>query len=51
MTPDRLGILSALFASVCCLGPVLLVVLGLGSLGLGAFLGRYHCMNAPAVRR
>jgi copper chaperone CopZ len=42
MRADRLGILSALFASVCCLGPVLLVVLGLGSLGLGAILGRYH---------
>ena len=34
--------LSALVASACCLGPVILVVLGLGSLGFGAFLGRYH---------
>ena len=42
MKADRLGILSAVFASVCCLGPVLLVVLGLGSLGFGAVLGRYH---------
>lgn len=42
MKADRLGILSAVFASVCCLGPVLLVVLGLGSLGFGAILGRYH---------
>jgi copper chaperone CopZ len=42
MKPDRLGILSAVFASVCCLGPVLLVVLGLGSLGFGAFIGRAH---------
>lgn len=42
MKPQRLGILSALLASVCCLGPVLLVVLGLGSLGFGAVLGRYH---------
>lgn len=42
MKSDRVGILSALFASVCCLGPVLLVLLGLGSLGFGAVLGRYH---------
>lgn len=42
MKADRLGILSAVFASVCCLGPVLLVLLGLGSLGFGAVLGRYH---------
>jgi len=42
MKADRLGILSALFASVCCLGPVLLVLLGLGSLGFGALIGRYH---------
>ncbi len=42
MKADRLGILSALLASACCLGPMLLVLLGLGSLGLGAVLGRYH---------
>jgi len=42
MKPDRLGILSALFASVCCLGPVLLILLGLGGLGVGALIGRYH---------
>ena len=42
MKPGKLGMLSALAASVCCLGPVLLVVLGLGSLGFGALLGRYH---------
>jgi len=42
MKADRLGILSALLASACCLGPVLLVLLGLGSLGIGAVLGRYH---------
>lgn len=27
---------------MCCLGPVLLVLVGLGSLGFGALLGRYH---------
>ena len=42
MKAARVGILSAITASVCCLGPVLLVVLGLGSLGFGAVLGRYH---------
>ena len=42
MKAKGLGILSALTASVCCLGPLLLIALGLGSLGLGAALGRYH---------
>ena len=42
MRSDRMGMLSALVASVCCLGPVLLVLLGLGSLGFGALIGRYH---------
>jgi len=37
-----MGVLSALVASVCCVGPLLLILLGLGSLGLGAFFGRYH---------
>lgn len=42
MKADKLGLVSALLASVCCLGPVLLVLLGLGSLGFGAVVGRYH---------
>ncbi len=42
MKPGKLGMLSALVASVCCLGPLLLVLLGLGSLGFGAVIGRYH---------
>ena len=42
MNAQRLGLLSAVTASVCCVGPVLLVLLGLGGLGAGAFLGRYH---------
>src|SRR3989338_2949094 len=42
MKSDKLGILSALFASVCCVTPLLLVFLGLGSLGIGAVLGRFH---------
>ena len=42
MKSAKLGILSALFASVCCVTPLLLVLLGLGSLGIGAVLGRFH---------
>lgn len=42
MRAKGLGVLSALTASICCLGPLLLIALGLGSLGLGASLGRYH---------
>ncbi len=42
MKAKGLGILSAMTASVCCLGPLLLIGLGLGSLGFGAVLGRYH---------
>ena len=42
MKAKGLGVLSAITASVCCLGPLLLITLGLGSLGLGAALGRYH---------
>lgn len=42
MKADRLGILSALVASVCCVTPLLLVLLGLGSVGIGAALGRFH---------
>ena len=42
MKAKGFGILSALTASVCCLGPLLLIALGLGGLGLGAALGKYH---------
>lgn len=42
MKAERLGILSALLASVCCVTPLILVLLGLGSLGIGAALGRFH---------
>ena len=42
MKAEKLGVLSALFASVCCLGPLLLVLVGLGGLGFGALIGRYH---------
>jgi len=42
MKPTHVGITSAIVASLCCLGPLVLVLVGLGSLGLGAFFGRYH---------
>lgn len=42
MKAEKLGVLSALMASVCCVTPLLLVLLGLGSLGIGAVLGRFH---------
>jgi copper chaperone CopZ len=42
MKADKLGILSALFASVCCVTPLILVLLGLAGLGIGAILGRFH---------
>ncbi len=42
MKARSIGILSALTASVCCLGPVVLILLGLGGLGIGVAIGRYH---------
>ena len=40
MKAKQAGILSALLATTCCIGPLLLVAIGLGS--GGAFVGRYH---------
>ena len=37
-----LAALSAVLASACCGLPLLLLAVGLGSLGLGSFLGTYH---------
>lgn len=42
MKAQKLGILAGFIASVCCLGPLLLIILGLGSLGLGAVIGKFH---------
>ena len=42
MKAQKLGILSGVVASACCLGPPFLIFLGLGSLGLGSFFGKYH---------
>ncbi|MDO8489511.1 MAG: mercuric transporter MerT family protein [Candidatus Omnitrophota bacterium] len=39
---SKLGILSVAIASICCVGPLLLILLGLGSLGIGAAIGKYH---------
>lgn len=40
MKAKQAGILSALLASACCIGPLLLVAIGLG--GGASFVGRYH---------
>lgn len=40
MKAKQAGILSALLASICCIGPLLLLAIGLGS--GAAFVGRYH---------
>ena len=37
-----LGILSAITASICCIGPLILIALGFGSLGLNTIIGKYH---------
>lgn len=42
MKAQKLGILSGIIAATCCLGPPLLIFLGLGTLGLGSFFGKYH---------
>ncbi len=42
MQSHKLGILSAVTASICCIGPLLVILLGLGSLGLTAFFSQYH---------
>jgi copper chaperone CopZ len=40
MKVKQAGILSAILASTCCIGPLLLVAIGVGS--GAAFVGRYH---------
>lgn len=42
MKVSKLGILSVAIASLCCVGPLLLILLGLSSLGIGAAIGKYH---------
>lgn len=36
------AIFSAIFASICCIGPLIFVALGLGSIGLGSGLSKYR---------
>jgi copper chaperone CopZ len=40
MKAGKAGVLSALLASACCVGPLLLIAIGLGS--GAAFIGHYH---------
>src|SRR5262249_1042401 len=40
MKVKQAGILSAILASICCVGPLLLVAIGVGSVAV--FIGRYH---------
>jgi len=42
MKTKNIGIFSALTASICCVGPIVLIALGLGGLGIGAVIGKYH---------
>src|SRR5919198_6142171 len=40
MKAKHAGILSAILGSICCIGPLLLVAIGVGS--AAAFIGHYH---------
>lgn len=42
MKAGIVGITSALLASACCVGPIVLVLLGLGGSVFGAFFSEYH---------
>lgn len=42
MKAKILGILSAIFVSICCVGPIVLILLGLSALGIGTIIGKYH---------
>lgn len=42
MKSMKIGVLSAITASICCIGPLILIALGLGSLDLGAVINKYH---------
>ncbi len=47
MKAGKAGVVSALLASVCCIGPLLLVAIGLAS--GAAFIGRYHWFFVSAA--
>ncbi len=42
MKAERIAYLSALLGSTCCAVPLGLAVIGLGSLGVGSWIGPYH---------
>jgi copper chaperone CopZ len=42
MKAESLGFASAVLASTCCAVPLGLALLGLGSLGIGSWIGAYH---------
>lgn len=42
MKAKNLGIFASIFVSICCVGPLILVLIGLGSLGIGTAVGKYH---------
>lgn len=42
MKSSKWGVLASFFASLCCVGPLVAVSLGLGGVGLAAFFGKYH---------
>lgn len=42
MKSIRTGVISAISASICCIGPLILIALGLGSLGIGTVINKYH---------
>jgi copper chaperone CopZ len=47
MKAKQAGILSALLGSICCMGPLVLVALGLGT--TAALIGRYHWLFVTAA--
>jgi copper chaperone CopZ len=47
MKAKQAGILSAILGSICCVGPLLLVALGLGT--TAALIGRYHWLFVTAA--
>jgi len=49
MKAAKVGVFSALVASICCVGPLVVLALGLGSLGLGAIFGRFHWVFIAAA--
>lgn len=50
MSEKKVGVLAAILGSVCCLGPLLLVALGVSAAGVGTFFGKYHwAFQVPAL--